>query len=72
VAPTSQSRARGSLFELEAQVIAAHRLGFIDDAMRAVVRENTRRTAKPLAGLIAYVKRRESRQRATGHRKPAT
>jgi four helix bundle protein len=66
------SHARGSLFELEAQVIAAHRLRFIDDAMRAVVRENARRTAKPLAGLIAFVKRRESRQKGTGHRQPAT
>ena len=66
------SHARGSLFELEAQVIAAHRLGFIDEAMRTVVRENARRAAKPLAGLIAFVKARESRQKATGHRKPAT
>src|SRR5207245_8223715 len=62
------SHARGSLYELEAQLIAAHRLGFIGDPVRAAVRENARSAAKPLAGLIEYVKRREARQRATGHR----
>ncbi|MDQ6801077.1 MAG: four helix bundle protein [Acidobacteriota bacterium] len=66
------SHARGSLFELEAQVIAARRLGFIDDAMRALVRESARRVGKPLAGLIGFVKRREGRLRKTGHRQPAT
>jgi four helix bundle protein len=63
------SHARGSLYELEAQLIAAHRLGFIDDLVRAAVRESARHTGKPLAGLIEYVRQRERRQQATGHRK---
>jgi four helix bundle protein len=65
------SHARGSLFEIEAQLIAAERLGFIDPSIRDAVRQSAKRTAKPLAGLIAFVRKREA-SRATGHRQPST
>jgi four helix bundle protein len=44
------SHARGSLFELEAQLIAAHRLRFVDDKARTIVRESSRRVGKAAGG----------------------
>lgn len=62
------SHARGSLFEIEAQLIAAKRLGYVTNAQAADIRAMTRSVGKPLAGLIAYVRRRENRSPATGKR----
>ncbi len=53
------SQARGSLYEVQAQTIAAHRLGFLDEIGYAALRLSIRRVASPLAGLIAYVRKRE-------------
>lgn len=52
-------QARGSLFEIEAQCIAANRLGMLGDldydrAIRAL-----RREGKALAGFIAWVQKKE-------------
>lgn len=65
------SHGRGSLYEIEAQLIIARRLRFIanDDAVR--LRERCRETGKSLAGLIAYVRTLE-RQPATGNRQPTS
>ncbi len=62
------SHARGSLFEVEAQIIAANRLGYLDDAGAQIARTAVRSVGKPLSGLIRYVKRREGRPPATSHR----
>lgn len=64
------SQARGSLYELEAQLIASERLGFIDAATHTTLREQTRTAGGLLAGFIRYVKKREDTAR--GNRQPAT
>ncbi|HYS53442.1 MAG TPA: four helix bundle protein [Thermoanaerobaculia bacterium] len=56
----SLSHARGSLYEVQAQAIAANRLEFLDDDSYRRLRSSIKRAAKPLSGLIAYVKRREA------------
>ncbi len=53
------SQGRGSLFELEAQVMAAIRLNFLTPADGDRLRSHARTTARELAGLIEWVKKRE-------------
>ena len=54
------SHARGSMFEVEAQLIVAERLEFLSpqDAMR--VRKHMREAGKALAGLIRWVQKLEA------------
>jgi four helix bundle protein len=52
-------QARGSLFEIQAQTIVANRLGYLDGNAYKRVRTCVTRVAKPLAGLIEYVRRRQ-------------
>jgi len=58
-------QARGSLFEIQAQAIVASRLGYLDTNTYKRVRSSLTRVAKPLAGLIEYVRRREGRRQPT-------
>ena len=53
------SQARGSMFEVEAQLIAAHELKFLspDDLLRLT--ELIRRAGSALAGLIEWVRKHE-------------
>jgi four helix bundle protein len=53
------SHARGSLFELQAQAIAAEKLEFLEALSYRRLRASIKRAAMPLAGLIDYVKTRE-------------
>jgi len=62
-------QSRGSLFELQAQVIAARRLAYVDDKQHEQLRSAIRRVAEPLKGLIAYV---TTRPKAAINRKPTT
>ena len=64
------SHARGSLFEIEAQLIAAERLRFIDAATVKRLRTEATSVGQPLSGLIRYVRSREARNRrpVTGNR----
>jgi four helix bundle protein len=55
----SLGHARGSLFEIQAQAIAAEKLGFLDERRYRELRSSIKRVAMPLSGLIAYVRRRE-------------
>ncbi|HYR30134.1 MAG TPA: four helix bundle protein [Thermoanaerobaculia bacterium] len=57
------SQARGSLFEVEAQCIAATALEFLSEADHALVQRHITRTASALAGLIRWVKARQSTTR---------
>jgi len=73
------SHARGSLYEVQAQVIAARRLEYIDVETSRQLRGAIRRVAEPLKGLIEYVRSREnsaphstSRSRGTTNRERAT
>jgi four helix bundle protein len=52
------SQTRGSLFEIQAQLIAARRLDFLDENEYRKLRSTVRRVAEPLKGLIQYVARR--------------
>lgn len=58
------SHARGSLLEIEAELIAAKALGFLAAADHAQLREACRRAARPLTGLINYVRKQEQRSRS--------
>jgi four helix bundle protein len=52
------SQARGSLFEIQAQLIAARRLEILDQTDHRRLRSAVRRVAEPLKGLIDYVTKR--------------
>ena len=53
------SQARGSLFEIDAQCIAASRLGFLTSEAHERVCRELRLTGKALAGFIAWVQENE-------------
>src|ERR1700686_4789851 len=59
--PQFLSQARGSLFEIQAQTIIASRLGYLDASAYKRARSAVTRAAKPLAGLIEYVRRRDQK-----------
>lgn len=71
------SQARGSLYEVEAELIAAHRLTYIDEDTLRTHQMQARRVGRMLAGLIRYVCTREfaarkrKEQRSPGNRPPA-
>ena len=49
------SQARGSLFEVEAQAIAANKLGYLSEPSLEKLDRQIRRTGKALLGFIAFV-----------------
>lgn len=51
------SQARGSLFELQAQVIIAVRQRLLDQRGNQLLRAQIAATARPLSGLITFVRR---------------
>jgi four helix bundle protein len=51
------SQTRGSLFEMQAQLIAARRLEYLDETQYRQLRSAVRRVAEPLKGLIEFVVR---------------
>jgi four helix bundle protein len=63
------SQGRGSLYEIEAQLLAARELEFLDAEGFATVRERAKRVGVALSGLIKYVQSREARprERQPGH-----
>lgn len=64
---------RGSLYEIEAQAMAAVRLGFITTDEHAEVQSRIDMTGSFLAGLIRYVKKRErTESRRNAPSNPAT
>lgn len=58
------SQARGSLYELQAQVMASQRLGFLSESAALHLRKQIRATAGELAGLLRWVRRREAQAKA--------
>lgn len=67
------SQARGSLYEVQAQLIAAHRLGFLKSAVAAHLKLQARMAGRELAGLITWVKKREAQAKGpTRPKAPAT
>jgi four helix bundle protein len=63
------SQSRGSLFEMQAQAIVAHRLEYLDNAQYMQLRSGIRGVAAPLKGLINYV---TTRPKAAINRQPTT
>jgi four helix bundle protein len=53
------SQARGSLFEVEAQIVIAERLEFLTPQEAPRIRKRIREAGKALAGLIEWVKEQE-------------
>jgi four helix bundle protein len=67
------SHARGSLYELQAQAIAANRLGFIDAQSAKHLRQRATGAGRELAGLIDWVNKREAQtKRRSGHSSQTT
>jgi four helix bundle protein len=66
------SQARGSLFEVQAQVIVAHRLRFLDEASAEHLKRCIRAAGRELAGLIEWIKRREAEAKRPSRKKPQT
>jgi four helix bundle protein len=56
------SQGRGSLYEIEAQLLAARELKFLDAASFLRVRMAVKSVGIALSGLIKYVRSRETRQ----------
>lgn len=54
-------QARGSLFEIEAQCIAAKRIGYLNDADEAKLMIHVRLVGKALMGFIRWVERMEAK-----------
>ncbi len=61
------SHARGSLYEVQAEILASQRLNFIAPEAAEHVKKRIRIAGRELAGLIAWVKKRElqSKRRKT-------
>jgi four helix bundle protein len=66
------SHARGSLYEVQAQAIAANRLRYLPIAATEHLKKQARMAGRELAGLIAWVKRREEETKPRQVRKPQT
>jgi four helix bundle protein len=66
------SQARGSLFEVQAQVIVATRLTFLDEAAAEHLKKRIRAAGRELAGLIDWIKRREAEAKRPSRKKPQT
>jgi len=61
--------ARGSLYEVQAQIIIAERLEILPTATAEHLRKSVRATARELAGLLTWVTRRDAERK---RRKTAT
>ena len=66
------SDARGSLYELQAHTIAAHKLGFLGSAVMEHLKKRARMAGVELQGLIDWVKRRELETKTRSGQKPQT
>jgi four helix bundle protein len=66
------SHARGSLYEVQAQVIAAQRLDFLTPEAADPLRKRAEETARELAGLIRWVKNREFETKRRRYQKART
>ena len=66
------SQARGSLYEVQAQIIASHMLGFLDNASAEHLKQHIRLTGRELTGLIAWVKKREAQTKSKQRQKSQT
>lgn len=66
------SEARGSLYELQAHVIAAHKLGFLGASVLEYLKKRARMAGVELQGLIDWVKRRESEVKRRSSEQPQT
>jgi len=58
------SQGRGSLFEVEAELLAARELGYINEATLRAMQRRVREVGGMLMGLIRYVRRREEQARS--------
>ena len=66
------SQARGSLYEVQAQIIAAHELHFLNEASAEHLKKHVRLTARELSGLIVWVQKREAQTKAKQRQKSQT
>jgi len=60
------SQARGSLFEVQAQLIASNRLGYIAPELHAKLDESVAEIARELNALIRHVAQRERQHSRAG------
>ena len=60
------SQARGSLFEVQAQLIASNRLGYVASELHAKLDESAAEIARELNALIRHVAQREGQRSRAG------
>jgi len=65
------SQARGSLYEVDAQLIVCLRLGYVDGPRQSAIRRQVVDVARPLSGLIDHVRSKEREARRKRARKLA-
>jgi four helix bundle protein len=65
-------KARGSLYEVQAQVLLSVKLGFLPQSVAAHLQKRVCAAAATLSGLIAWVKKREAHAKAIRARKVRT
>jgi four helix bundle protein len=66
------SQARGSLFEVHAQLIVAQRLHFLSEVEFIALRKTATEVAQLLGGLIRYVRRREQAHKTSDKTRATT
>ena len=66
------SQGRGSLFEVQAQVIVANRLRLLDEPSAEHLKKRIRATGRELAGLIEWIKKREAEAKRPSRKKAQT
>jgi four helix bundle protein len=64
------SHARGSLYEVQAQIIASNRLGFLTPGNAEYLKKQSRAAGTELAGLIRWVRKREFEAKGRKHEEP--
>jgi four helix bundle protein len=60
------SQARGSLFEVQAQLIASNRLGYVASELHAKLDESAAEIARELNALIRHLAQREGQRSRAG------
>ena len=63
------SQARGSLYEVHAQLIVSERLRFLAADEFLALRQTATEVSQLLAGLIRYIRRRENAQKTSDKRR---
>ncbi len=65
-------QARGSLYELQTQILIAEQLGYIDADLRTSLFTETESIARDLSGFIRFLRRKRAKKSIASDEAPAT